>query len=109
MRISQANTNRISKKILGKRNIGDKGPECLIDIEVNYRHLVTGNHRIDAGIISQGQWALKDEKGGELGKLDVSSNMIKGLHKACEKVDIGVGTFIIIDFSAPGFEAVVIW
>ena len=86
-----------------------KSQECLVELEVNHRHLVTGNHRIDEGKVIPGQWSLRDEDGSDLGKIDVSESMIKGLNRSFATAGIGVGTFLIIDFSDDEFEAMMIW
>ena len=79
--------------------------ECLVELEITHRHLVTGTHRIDDNFVRPGQWSLRDEMGNDLGKIDVTTNMVKGLSGAFAAVGIGVGTFVIIDFSDDQFSA----
>ncbi len=79
--------------------------ECLVELEIGHRHLVTGTHRINENFVRSGQWSLKDEKGNDLGKIDVTSNMVKGLSDVFAAAGIGVGTFVIIDFSDEQFMA----
>ena len=83
--------------------------ECLVELEVNHRHLVTGNHRIDEDKVKPGQWSLRDEKGNDLGKIDVTERMIKGLNRGFSAAGLGVGTFVIIDFSEDEFVAMMFW
>ena len=83
--------------------------ECLVELEVNHRHLVTGNHRIDEDKVKAGQWSLRDEKGNDLGKIDVTERMIMGLNRGFSAAGIGVGTFVIIDFSEDEFAAMMFW
>ena len=83
-----------------------KRQECLVELEVQHRHLVTGTHRIDENFVRLGQWSLMDEMGNELGKIDVTSNMVKGLQGPFSTAGIGVGTFVIIDFSDEQFTAI---
>ena len=73
--------------------------ERLVGLEVNYRHLVIGNHRIDEELVRPGQWSLRDEKGNDLGKIDVTSRMIRGLNRSFLTAGVEVGTYVIIDFS----------
>ena len=87
----------------------EENQECLIELEVNHRHLVTGNHRIDEDKVKPGQWSLRDEKGNDLGKIDVTERMIKGLNRGLSAAGIGVGTFVIIDFSEDEFAAMMFW
>ena len=83
--------------------------ECLVGLEINHRHLVTGNHRIDEDKVKPGQWSLRDEKGNNLGKIDVTETMIRGLNRSFSAAGIGVGTFVIIDFSEDEFAAIMFW
>ena len=83
--------------------------ECLVELTVNHRHLVTGNHRIDEDKVKPGQWSLRDEKGNDLGKIDVTERMIKGLNRGFSAAGLGVGTFVIIDFSEDEFVAMMFW
>ena len=83
--------------------------ERLVELEINHRHMVTGNHRIDEDKVKPGRWSLKDEKGNDLGKIDVTESMIKGLNRSISRAEIGVGTFLIIDFSEDEFEATMFW
>ena len=77
----------------------------MVELEIGHRHLVTGTHRIDENLVRPGQWSLKDEMGNELGKIEVTANMVKGLSAAFAAAGIGVGTFVIIDFSDQQFTA----
>ena len=79
--------------------------ECLVELEIGHRHLVTGTHRIDENFVRSGEWLLKDEMGNELGKIEVTANMVKDLSGAFAAAGIGVGTFVIIDFSDQQFTA----
>ncbi len=80
-----------------------------IELEVNYRHMVTGSHRIEDSAVEPGQWLLTDDKGNSLGKIDVSAKMIKGLDLGFATAGLEVGTFVIIDFSREEFVAELIW
>ena len=83
--------------------------ECLVELEVSHRHLVTGNHRIDEDKVRPGRWTLKDEQGNDLAQIDVTERMIKGLNRSFSTAGIGVGTFVIIDFSGDEFTAKMFW
>ena len=83
--------------------------ECLVELEVSHRHLVTGNHRIDEDKVRPGRWSLEDEQGNDLGRIDVAERMIKGLNRSFSMAGIGVGTFVIIDFSGDEFAAMMFW
>lgn len=82
-----------------------KSGECLVELEVGHRHLVTGTLRIDENSVRPGRWSLRDETGNDLGKIDVTANVVKGLNSAFAAAGIGVGTFVIIDFSDEQFTA----
>lgn len=83
--------------------------ECYVELVVNHRHLVTGAHRVDEGKVKPGQWSLRDEKGNDLGIVAVSARMIKGLDRVFSAAGVGVGTFVIIDFSEAEFAAMMVW
>ena len=83
--------------------------ECLVELEITHRHLVTGSHRIDENLVRPGQWSLRDEIGSDLGKINVTASMIKGLNRAVSAAGIGIGTFVIIDFSDDEFTATVFY
>ena len=90
----------------------EEATECeerLVELNIHHRHMVTGSHRIDEGKVKPGQWSLRDEKGSDLGDIDVTESMIKGLNRSFSRAGIGVGTFVIIDFSEGAFEAMMIW
>lgn len=106
---NQTQLNEFWSKELAKVDEVIDYQERLVELEVNHRHLVTGNHRIDEGKVKPGQWSLRDEEGSDLGKIDVSESMIKGLNRILSTAGIGAGTFLIMDFSGDEFEAMMIW
>ena len=79
--------------------------ECLVELEIRHRHLVIGTHRIDKEVVTPGRWFLRDEMGNDLGIIDVTANTIKGLDSAFKIAGIGVGRFVIIEFSDDQFTA----
>ena len=81
--------------------------ECMVELEIGHRHLVTGGHRIDENSVRPGQWLLKDDMGNEFGMIDVTPKMIRGLSEAFAVAGIEVGTFVIIDFSDQQYTATV--
>ena len=87
----------------------EESQECLMELQVSHRHLVTGNHRIVENKVRPGQWSLRDEHGSDLGSIDVTERMIKGLDRSFSTAGIEVGTFVIIDFSEDEFSATVFW
>ncbi len=82
--------------------------ECLVELEVAHRHLVMGTHRIDENFVMPGHWSLKDQAGNQLGKIEVTANMVKGLNGVFAVAGIEAGTFVKIDFSSQKFIATVI-
>lgn len=106
---NQAQLNEFSSRELAELNEIVEYQECLVEIEVNHRILVTGNHRIDEDKVKSGQWSLRDEQGSDLGNIDVTGSMIKGLNRSFLTAGIGAGKFVIIDFSGEDFEAMMIW
>ena len=88
-----------------KEDEAQKKRECLVELEISHRHLVTGCHRIEENFVRPGQWLLKDEMGNDIEKIDVTENMVKGLSGAFTTAGIGVGTFLIIDFSDQQYTA----
>ena len=105
----QAQLNEFRLKEPAEVDGVDEYQERLVELEVNHRHLVTGSHRIDEDMVKPGQWSLGDEKGNDLGMIDVTERMIKGLNRGFSAAGIGVGTFVIIDFSEDEFAAMMFW
>jgi len=117
------NTERLRYRFIGnKAQLDDfqleehKAPDGLeqyqeryVELEVSHRHLVIGNHRIDEGWISPGQWSLQDEQGNGLGTLDVTETMIRGLNRSLSVAEIGAGMYVIIDFQADDNTATIYW
>ena len=101
----EAQLKEFSLAVPTKADEVQESHECLVELEISHRHLVTGTHRIDENFVRPGQWSLRDEMGNNLGKLDVTANMVKGLNGAFAAARIGVGTFVIIDFSDEQFTA----
>ena len=52
--------------------------ECLVEMEVGHRHLVTGTHRIDRNVLRPGRWSLRDQIGNDLGEIDVTAKHGQG-------------------------------
>lgn len=84
-------------------------PECLVELEINHRHLVAGRHRIDENLVKRGRWSLRDERGNDIGTINVTARMINGLDRVFSLIGGEVGMFVIIDFSSEEFTAIMLW
>ena len=105
----QAQLNDFRWKETVKPDRVEEYKEQLVELEVNHRHLVTGRHRFSKDDVKAGRWSLRDENGNDLGEVDVTESMMKGLDRVFLAASIGVGTFVIIDFSDDEFAAVMFW
>ena len=80
-----------------------------VELEINHRHMVSGNHRIEENAVKPGKWLLRDNEGNNHGEIQVTDKMIRGLNAGLASAGIKVGTFVIIDFSREEFVAELIW
>ena len=105
----QAQLNDFRLKETVKPDGVEECKQHFVELEVNHRHLVTGNHRFSRDEVKTGRWSLRDENGNDLGKVDVTESMVKGLDRVFLAAGIGVGTFVIIDFSEDEFATMMFW
>ena len=105
-----ANRSQLTKLSLAAPTINDAAEEnlnCFVELVISHRHLMTGTHRIDENVVRPGQWSLRDEADNDLGKLDVTASLVKGLDYVCVAAGIVVGAVVIIDFSDEQFMATI--